>query len=78
MKCITDTDGRKAKSLEFLSVRNMTFLFESLKDKHSNCIFESQGYRKYICKKERQLNIPAEPTVSVTGNFLDGSYRIKQ
>lgn len=41
-------------------------------------MFESQGYGKYICKKERQLNIPAEPSVSVTGNFLDNFYRIKQ
>lgn len=34
-----------------------------MKDKHSNCISESQDCWKYICKDENQLNVPAEPGV---------------
>lgn len=52
------------------SLLEYDLLFERMKDKHSNCIFESQACWKYVCKDERQLNVPAEPGVCITDHFF--------
>lgn len=41
-----------------------------MRDKHSNFIFKSQECWKYIYKDERQLNVPAQPEICITGQFF--------